>query len=225
VTKILGLFLFVALACCSAHAAGFYKWRDANGVMHITDHPPDEAVEVEVDSETRINKSPMGDLGFGSQIQVEEQGHLQGQVQGQVAKEDKALQNTINNLESEISYLESQKRMDPSMERDGLRSDIRRKQDMLHDLYLERSGVSKEEIMLRKMQKKARAAQAANSIPQSPTNIVTPPQPRHGMTDQHGVFYAPAGNNYVNTRSGSVIIPQGGNTYLDTQTGRIMHGN
>jgi len=111
------------------------------------------------------------------------------------------------------------------MERGGLRNDIRRKQEMLHDLYLERSGVSKEEIMLRKMQKNARAAQAANSIPQSPTHMVIPPQPRHGMTDQHGVFYAPAGNNYVNTRTGSVVIPQGGKTYLDTQTGRIMHGN
>lgn len=94
---------------------------------------------------------------------------------------------------------------------------------MLHDLYLERSGVSKEEIVLRKMQKNARAAQTANSIPQSPTSVVAPP--RHGMTDQNGVFYAPAGNNYINTRTGSVVIPQGGKTYLDTRTGTIMHGN
>jgi hypothetical protein len=219
VRKIFGLLLFVSLTCCPAHAAGFYKWRDANGVMHITDHPPDEAVEAEVDSETRINKSPMGDLGFGSQVQVQEQGHLHGKG----AYESKALQDTINNLESEISYLESQKRMDPSMERGGLRNDIRRKQEMLHDLYLERSGVSKEEIVLRKMQKNARAAQTANSIPQSPTSVVAPP--RHGMTDQNGVFYAPAGNNYINTRTGSVVIPQGGKTYLDTRTGTIMHGN
>ena len=81
--KIFGLLLFVALTCCPVYAAGFYKWRDVNGVMHITDHLPDEAVEAEVDSETRINRSPMGDLGFGSQVQVLEQGHLQGQVSGE----------------------------------------------------------------------------------------------------------------------------------------------
>lgn len=64
--EIIGLFLFVALGCCPAHAAGFYKWRDANGVMHITDHPPEDPANVEVDSEMRINKAPMGNLNFGS---------------------------------------------------------------------------------------------------------------------------------------------------------------
>jgi hypothetical protein len=43
VKKILGLILLVALAC-HVHAGGFYKWRDSNGVLHITDHPPDKAV-------------------------------------------------------------------------------------------------------------------------------------------------------------------------------------
>jgi hypothetical protein len=211
-TRILAALLLVMLAC-PALAGGFYKWRDANGVIRITDYPPDEAVEAEVDSGTHINKAATDNRGLGSRIQIQDQGHLQGHSQGQVPGENSDLHSKIRNLESEISYLESQKRMDPSMERKGLRSDIRRKQETLHDLYLERSGVPKEEIRLRKMQKQAQAAQGAVSIP------------RHGMTDQHGVFYAPAGNNYVNTRTGSVVIPQGGKTYLDTRTGTIMHGN
>lgn len=106
--KFIGMILFVILAC-HVHAGGFYKWRDSNGVLHITDHPPDKAVEAEVDSETRINRSPMGSLGSGSpvRVQVQGQGHFQGQGQ-QAAKENKALQGTINSLESEIAYLESQ---------------------------------------------------------------------------------------------------------------------
>ncbi|MBE1425971.1 hypothetical protein H4684_002630 [Desulfomicrobium macestii] len=212
--KILGLVLFVMLAC-PVHAGGFYKWRDADGVLHITDHPPDEAVESEVDSETRINKAPMGQRGSGSRVQIQDQGQGLGRVQGNLPEEDKALQDTINRVKSEIAYLESQKRMDPSMERAGLRSDIRRKQEMLQDLYLEESGVSKAEIALRRMQEKERRISTALSFASKP--VLTGPQ---------GQVYIPgAAGNYINTGTGAVMLPQGGNNYLNTQTGRIVTGN
>lgn len=214
--KILVLILFAMLAC-PVHAGGFYKWRDADGVLHITDHPPDEAVESAVDSETRINKAPMGQRGSGSRVQIQDQGQVEalGRLQGQIPGEDKVLQDTINRVKSEIAYLESQKRMDPSMERTGLRSDIRRKQEILQDLYLEESGVSKAEIVLRRMQEKEKRISTALSFASKP--VLTGPQ---------GQVYIPgAAGNYINTGTGAVMLPQGGNNYLNTQTGRIVTGN
>ena len=204
----LGMVLFAVFAS-QVHAGGFYKWRDSSGVLHITDHPPESSDEVEVDAGSRVNKAPMGNLDFGSMGQPRNQEQATGV--------DKALQDTIKGLESEIAYLESQKRMDPSMERDGLRSDIRQKQEMLRDLYLERSGVSKEEIALMRMQEKEERRQKAKARARKPQHVLAGPQ---------GQVYVPgAGGNYIHTGTGALMLPQGGNTLLNTQTGKIVIGN
>ncbi|GAB1409903.1 hypothetical protein MASR1M90_10570 [Desulfovibrionales bacterium] len=209
--SIFGMILAIVMTTYT-YGGGFYKWRDANGKLHITNRPPDDVSTVEEETDARINKIQIGNLNFGF-IEAE---------QGGKRDTDTTLNDIIHKLESEIRYLESRKRMDPSMEPAGLRRDIRRKEEQLHELRLLQSGASKEDIALSRMQNEIESDQNSKFISKSQTMINLP---LHGMTDQYGVFYAPAGNNnYLNTKTGSLIIHQGGNTYLDSQTGRIMHG-
>lgn len=132
------LIILISLALCSAsYAGGFYKWRDANGVLHITDHPPEDTADVEVDTEDRINKAPM-DVSFGA-------GRVENEVTPRVESSN-SINERIANIESELRYLNGQKRMDKSMERAGLRREIAEKEEMLNDLYMVKSGVPQDQI-------------------------------------------------------------------------------
>lgn len=139
------LIILIYLALCSAlYAGGFYKWRDANGVLHITDHPPGATTDVEVDTEDRVNKTPMGVSLGGGQAQNEVTPRLEN---------SNSINERIANIESELRYLNGQKRMDKSMERDGLRREIAEKEEMLNDLYMVKSGVPQDQISLMKQKK------------------------------------------------------------------------
>lgn len=58
--RVLILFFLVLSICSSLHAGRFYKWKDENGVIHITDHPPEFVTDVEVDTGASANRAPMG---------------------------------------------------------------------------------------------------------------------------------------------------------------------
>jgi DNA repair exonuclease SbcCD ATPase subunit len=141
--RVLAIILLLNL-CSSVQAGGFYKWKDENGVLHITDHPPGDSSNVEVDTNEIINKAPMG-----GQLGISE---VENKITPRVEKSN-PINERIANLESELRYLNSQKRMDKSMERDGLRREIAEKEELLNDLYMVKSGVPQDQVSLMKQKK------------------------------------------------------------------------
>jgi chromosome segregation ATPase len=149
-SKLLNIALMVMM-CSTIYAGGFYKWKDEKGVLHITDHPPVEASDIEVDTETRVNKVPMDVLPSNG---------VDNTKTTHAANNRSSIDDRITNIESDLRYLNSQKRMDKSMERDGLRREIAEKEEMLNDLYMVRDGVPQDQISLIKQKKDLKSQRA-----------------------------------------------------------------
>ena len=79
---------------------------------------------------------------------------------GRIYNSGANIDDRIRSLESDIRNLNSQKRMDKSMERDGLRREIAAKEEMLNELYMVRDGVSQDQISLIKQKKNLNSEKA-----------------------------------------------------------------
>lgn len=75
-TRIHGILLVVAM-CSSAHAGGFYKWKDENGKVHISDYMPDGVEVISGDRGMSLNKVSGPNIPVAS---GREGGHASGEV-------------------------------------------------------------------------------------------------------------------------------------------------
>lgn len=56
--KFLAIFVFLVL-CSTSYSGGFYKWKDENGKVHITDYLPEGVETIEDKTKTSVNKVKM----------------------------------------------------------------------------------------------------------------------------------------------------------------------
>lgn len=159
-------------------AQNIQKWIDENGVVHITDGVGDGRTEQSDEKHSLPGRSSEIRKGTGQEatpssrqeqtVIIYQQSLPQPVVvfqQPQPATQQVDIEDInrqIESLRQDIRRLESQKRMDVSMEPPGLRSEIKRKEEMISELMMMKSGQSGREAMQYRNDK--RAVQALERI-------------------------------------------------------------
>lgn len=228
------VFFVILLLYSSLYAEEFYKWKDKNGKVHITDYLPD-GVEI-------MNDNKAASFNKIKSNTFSNQNHNNAKNLQENIYRSKS-ENIKNNLDSKITDAKNKydfcvkdmnSRMTPKSPE--AKSEHRQRKKMCDSLYKEYAYLltltSDNEFIDQKIEALSKIksitpkrVDSKSQYTNSPPPHVIPP-PQHGVTDQYGVFYAPTGNgNFVNTRTGASIIHQGGSTYLNTRTGKTMLGH
>lgn len=194
------LFLLIFFIPWTATYAGdLYKWKDKNGRIHITEHLPDEADAVSSNTDPFVNK-------------INVQPPFIETENNEIVNNNLEYINKINK-DLDIAISNGQNKYDSCM-RELNRENFT---NSVGDIIAKAARKSQCEIYLLKRQYNSEET----NIKENNTKHKT----QDGIFDQYGVFYTPSGNDFINTKTGSLIIHQGGNNYLDTKTGKIVIGH
>lgn len=217
--RVLALILLVSVYS-SVQAGGFYKWKDEKGVTHITDHPPsvEADVEVEVDTDTRVNRAPMGNSGPEfSQSVVNYQQTFEGQAK-EMSEVDKVrakqLDAEISSARARYAEMNSDKysARNLSMISSSERREILRKREeaknlvqkllserqILDDKYSSDMLSNRDSLMISSENGNFEKVKKNNQDVFIIENKI-PNTPKFGSK---GEYYVPAGDGYLNTRTG-----------------------
>ena len=232
--RVLGILLVVAM-CSSAYAGGFYKWKDENGKVHITDYLPDGVDVISGDSGMSVNKvsgpnipgaSDQG-AGYASSAAPAQETDSDKELDAEIAAAKNKYDSCMRNIQGDFSN-----DLVKNFEIVVKRKECQRYMDIYENLLYSKHNAQKISGSGGSGSSSSKKHVAPTQHVASPQQNITPPpshmfvNPHGGATDQYGTYYAPSGaGNMVNTKTGSQVIHQGGNMYLDTQTGRVIHGN
>ena len=215
--RVLALILLVSLYS-SVQAGGFYKWKDEKGVTHITDHPPrvEADVEVEVDTDTRVNRAPMGNSGPEfSQSVVNYQQTFEGQAK-EMSEVDKVrakqLDAEISSARARYAEMNSDKysARNLSMISFSERREVLRKREEAKNLVqklLSERRILDEKYNSDRINNRDSLMISSENEDYDKVNKrdvfinenTSPNTPKFGSK---GEYYVPAGDGYINTRTG-----------------------
>lgn len=217
--RVLALFLLVSVYS-SVQAGGFYKWKDEKGVTHITDHPPrvEADVEVEVDTGARINRAPMGNLGSEFSQSVDNYHQTFEKHAKEMSEVDKVrakqLDAEISSARARYAEMNSDKysARNLSMISSSERREVLRKREeaknLVQKLLSQRTILDEKYSSDRYNNRDSSIISSENKeyekVERNKEDVFinenkTPNTPKFGS---NGEYYVPAGDGYINTRTG-----------------------